>query len=39
MSIFDIKSVAIVGASNKEGKVGNIILKILLKDFLEKYTL
>jgi len=33
MSIFDIKSVAIVGASNKEGKVGNIILKNFIKRF------
>ncbi|BBL45750.1 acetate--CoA ligase [ADP-forming] I subunit alpha [Nanobdella aerobiophila] len=33
MGIFDIKSVALVGASNKEGKVGNIILKNLISDF------
>ena len=33
MGIFDIKSVAIVGASNKEGKVGNIILKNFIKRF------
>ena len=33
MGIFDISSVAIVGASPKEGKVGNIILKNFLQDF------
>ncbi|BFI73168.1 acetate--CoA ligase [ADP-forming] I [Nanoarchaeota archaeon] len=36
MGLFDIKSVAIVGASNKEGKVGNIILKNFIKRFNSK---
>jgi acyl-CoA synthetase (NDP forming) len=36
MSLFDIKSVAIVGASNKEGKAGNIILKNIMKRFKGK---
>jgi len=33
MGLFDISSVAIVGASPKEGKIGNIILKNFLQDF------
>jgi len=33
MGIFNISSVAIVGASPKEGKIGNIILKNFLQDF------
>ncbi len=36
MGIFDISSVAIVGASPKEGKVGNIILRNFLQDFKGK---
>jgi len=36
MGLFDISSVAIVGASPKEGKVGNIILKNFLQDFKGK---
>ncbi|RDD52351.1 hypothetical protein BA065_02235 [Nanoarchaeota archaeon NZ13-N] len=36
MGLFDVKSVAIVGASAKEGKVGNIILKNFLQDFKGK---
>jgi len=36
MGLFDISSVAIVGASPKEGKIGNIILKNFLQDFKGK---
>lgn len=36
MTLFNISSVAIIGASPKEGKVGNIILKNFLEDFKGK---
>ncbi len=37
MSFFDIKSVAVVGASSEEGKIGNSLLKNLIFFEWEKY--